>query len=81
MSFTPCGLQIPGPLVTPNRYGLLTVTEPITPEDGHWEGGVNWNDDLCSGIHSTTGFCPIPPTGSTPKIVDRDFQSCCASPF
>jgi hypothetical protein len=81
LAYTPCGLQIPGPIITPDRYGLLTVAEPMTPEDGHWEGGVTWDDNLCSDIHSTVGFCPIPVTGSVPKIADRDFQSCCAEPF
>lgn len=81
MSYTPCGLQVPGPLITPAKYGLLTVTDPITPNDGHWEGGITWDDDLCSDIHSTTGFCPIPVSGSTPKITDQDFQSCCVDPF
>lgn len=81
MPFTPCGLVVPGPKITPARYGLLTVTEPQTPEDGHWEGGVTWEDDLCSSIHSTVIDCPIPVTGSDPKIADRDFQSCCADPF
>lgn len=81
MAYTPCGFQVEGPKITPNRYGLLTVTEPLTPDDRHWEGGITWNDDLCSDIHSTVGFCPIPATGSTPKIADQDFQSCCADPF
>lgn len=81
MAYTPCGLLISGPKHTPNRYGLLTVAEPITPEDGHWEGGITWDDDLCSNIHSTTEYCPIPASGFTPKIADRDFQSCCADPF
>lgn len=77
MGYTSCGLEISGPKITPNRYGLLTVVDPITPKDGHWEGGVTWDDDLCSDIHSTTESCP----GSTPKSADRDFQSCCADPF
>lgn len=81
MPFTPCGLLVPGPKNSPNRYGLLTVTEPITPEDDHWEGGITWDDDLCSVVHSSTDTCPIPVTGFTPKITDRDFQSCCADPF
>ena len=81
MAYTPCGLFVPGPKTTPNRYGLLTVAEPITPEDGHWEGGITWDDDLCSSVHSTTEYCPIPVSGFAPKIADRDFQSCCADPF
>ncbi len=81
MPFTPCGLVVPGPRTTPDRYGLLTVTEPVTPEDGHWEGGITWDDDLCSGVHSTTEYCPIPNPEGPPKILDRDFQSCCADPF
>lgn len=81
MSFTPCGLEIEGPIPVKNRFGLLSVTNPITPADQHWEGGVTWTDDLCSDIFSTTGFCPIPPTGSTPKIADRSSVNCCASPF
>lgn len=81
-SYTPCGLEVAGPIVTPDRYGLLTVAEPITPDDGHWEGGITWDDDLCSDVHSTVGVCPIPVTGSTPiKFADRDFQACCADPF
>lgn len=35
MAYTPCGFRIPGPKFTPDRYGLLTVADPITPEDGH----------------------------------------------
>lgn len=81
MAYSPCGLEVSGPKHIPNRYGLLTVAKPTTPEDGHWEGGITWNDDLCSGIHSTTEYCPIPVSGFTPKILDRDFQSCCADPF
>lgn len=75
------GVQVSGPVVIPNRYGLLTVVDPITPENGHWEDGVFWDDDLCSDIHSLVENCPIPVTGSTPMIADRDFQSCEASPF
>jgi hypothetical protein len=81
MAYTPCGLLVPGPKTTPNRYGLLTVAEPVTPEDGHWEGGITWDDNLCSSVHSTTEYCPIPVSGFAPKIADRDFQSCCADPF
>ncbi len=81
MAYTPCGLQVPGPKRTPHRYGLLSVTDPITPEDGHWEGGITWDDDLCSNVHSTTEYCPIPVPGFPAKILDRDFQSCCADPF
>lgn len=81
MGFTPCGLEVEGPLVTPNQYGLFSVSEPTTLEDDHWEGGITWDDDLCSEVHSTVGFCPIPVTGSTPKIPDRDFEACCADPF
>lgn len=81
MPFTPCGLQVPGPKYTPNRYGLLTVSEPITPENGHWEGGITWDDELCSEVHSSLEYCPIPVSGFPPKITDRDFQSCCADPF
>lgn len=81
MAYTPCGLLVPGPKNTPNRYGLLTVAEPITPEDGHWEGGITWDDDLCSSIHTSSEYCPIPVSGFTTKISDRDFQSCCADPF
>lgn len=81
MGYTPCGLMVPGPKTTPNRYGLLTVAEPVTPEDGHWEGGITWDDNLCSSVHSTTEYCPIPVSGFAPKIADRDFQSCCADPF
>lgn len=81
MAYTPCGLLVPGPKTTPNRYGLLTVAEPNTPEDGHWEGGITWDDDLCSSIHSTTEYCPIPVSGFAPKITDRDSQTCCADPF
>lgn len=81
MAYTPCGLVVPGPKHTPNRYGLLTVSEPITPEDGHWEGGITWDDEYCSSIHSSLEYCPIPVTGFPPKITDRDFQSCCADPF
>lgn len=82
MAYTPCGKQVPGPKVTPDRYGLLTVVEPVTPEDQHWEAGITWDDDLCSGIHSTVYDCPIPESGTGPKrILDRDFQSCCADPF
>lgn len=81
MGFTPCGLEIPGPIVTPTKYGLFSVVSPITPEDGHWEGGVTWDEDYCSSVFSTVGFCPIPVTGSTPKIDDRSFDSCCADPF
>lgn len=81
MGFTPCGLEVPGPKLTPNLYGLFTVAEPITLEDGHWEGGITWSEELCSDIHSTTQFCPIPVTGVSPKITDSDFQSCCADPF
>ncbi len=78
MAYTPCGLQVPGPETSPHRYGLLAVAEPMTPEDGHWEGGITWDDDLCSGIHSSSDSCP---PASVPKITDRDFQSCCADPF
>lgn len=81
MPYTPCGLEVPGPKFYANRYGLLSIAEPITPEDGHWEGGITWDDDLCSEVHSTIEFCPIPVTGFAPKITDRDFQSCCADPF
>lgn len=81
MAYTPCGLQVPGPKNTPEKYGLLTVAEPITPEDGHWEGGITWDDELCSSIHTSSEYCPIPVSGFTPKISDRDFQSCCADPF
>lgn len=81
MGFTPCGKFVPGPKYTPSRYGLLTVAEPITPEDGHWEGGITWDDNICSDIHSTVEYCPVPVSGFTPKILDRDFQSCCADPF
>lgn len=81
MGFTPCGLEVPGPKYTPSRYGLLTVVDPITPEDGHWEGGITWDDDICSNVHSSSEYCPIPISGFTPKIMDRDFQSCCADPF
>lgn len=81
MAYTPCGLQVPGPKFTPNTYGLFSVAEPSTPVDGHWEGGITWDDDICSDIHSTVDFCPIPVTGFPPKILDRDFESCCAEPF
>ena len=81
MGYTPCGLQVPGPKITPDRYGLLTVVDPITPEDGHWEGGITWDDDLCTSIHSTVNYCPIPVDGIPPRILDRDFNSCCADPF
>lgn len=81
MAFTPCGLVVPGPKTTPDRYGLLTVTEPQTPEDGHWEGGITWDDDLCTSIHSTVNYCPIPDSEPNRRILDRDFQSCCADPF
>lgn len=81
MPFTPCGLQVPSPKIVGREFGLLSVIEPYTPEDVHWEGGITWDDDLCNDIHTTIGFCPIPVTGSTPKIADRDFQSCCADPF
>lgn len=81
MGYTPCGLRVPGPTFTPDRYGLLTVTEPQTPEDGHWEGGITWDNELCSSIHSSSEYCPIPVSGFTPKITDRDFESCCADPF
>lgn len=81
MGYTPCGLMVPGPKTTPNRYGLLTVAEPITPEDGHWEGGITWDDNLCSTIHTSSEYCPIPVTGVTPKITNRDSQTCCADPF
>lgn len=81
MAYTPCGLIVPGPKHSPNKYGLLTVTDPVTPEDGHWEGGITWDEDLCSEIFTTVGFCPIPATGSVPKISDRSDISCCADPF
>lgn len=81
MSYTPCGLLVPGPKITPNKLGLLSVVKPETPEDGHWEGGITWDNNLCSDIHSTVGFCPIPDEGSNPKTADRDFQACCADPF
>lgn len=81
MAYSPCGLLVPGPKNSPNRYGLLTVADPVTPQDGHWVGGITWDDDLCSSIHSSTEYCPIPVTGIPPRIMDRDFQSCCADPF
>lgn len=81
MAYTPCGLQVSPPKITGRDYGLLSVVDPITPDDGHWEGGITWDDFYCIDVHSTVGFCPIPVTGSTPKIADRDFQSCCADPF
>lgn len=81
MPYTPCGLVVPGPKHIPNRYGLLTVTDPITPEDGHWEGGITWDENLCSEIFTTVGFCPIPETGSVPKNADRSDIICCADPF
>jgi hypothetical protein len=81
MAYSPCGLLVPGPKNSSNRYGLLTVTDPVTPEDGHWVGGITWDDDLCSRVHSTTEYCPLPVSGFAPRITDRDFQSCCADPF
>lgn len=76
------GLHVPGPQITSSRYGLLTVTEPVTPDDDHWMvEGIIWDEDLCSGIHSTTNECPIPISGFTPRITDHDFQSCTSSPF
>ena len=81
MAYTPCGLQVPPPKVTGRDYGLLSVVEPFTPDDGHWEGGITWDDFYCIDLHSTVGFCPIPVTGSNPKIADRDFSACCADPF
>lgn len=81
MGYTPCGLVVPGPKYTPNRYGLLTVAEPTTPDNQHWEGGITWDDELCSEIHTSTDDCPIPVSGSVPKILDRDHESCCADPF
>lgn len=81
MSFTPCGLYVPSPTITPNRWGLLDVVEPTTPEDGHWEGGITWDNNFCTDINSTVGFCPIPEDGSNPKTAHRDFEACCADPF
>lgn len=81
MGYTPCGLLVPGPKNTSNQYGLLSIAPPITPEDGHWEGGITWDDDLCSSVHSNSDECPIPVSGFAPKITDRDFESCCADPF
>lgn len=81
MSFTPCGLYVPGPKITPNRFGLLSVVPPETPEDGHWEGGITWDSNFCTDIHSTVGFCPIPEEGSNPKIATRASLNCCADPF
>lgn len=81
MSYTPCGLYVPGPKITPNKYGLLNVVQPETPEDGHWEGGITWDNNFCTDIHSTVGFCPIPGEDSQTKTANRDFQACCADPF
>lgn len=79
MPFETCGVHVPGPVIVPRRNGLFTVTEPITPADRHWEGaGVNWDDLLCGSAHSTDFSCP---NIDNPKIEDRDFNNCCASPF
>lgn len=78
----PTGVQMPGPKNTFDRYGLLTVAEPVVPDNEHWiDDGILWNEDLCSSIHSTVEDCPIPVSGFAPMIQDRDFQSCQASPF
>jgi hypothetical protein len=76
------GVILEGPKHIPKRYGLLSVVEPLTPENGHWiEDGVLWEEKFCSDIHSTSERCPIPVSGFTPRILDRDFQTCSASPF
>lgn len=82
MPYTPCGLIVEPPKITPDKFGLLSVANPVTPEDPHWQGGITWDDDYCSDVHSTeVGSCPIPVTGSTPLVSDRDFNACCADPF
>lgn len=73
-----CGLQVPGPVILPARYGLLTVATPVTPADGHWEGGITWDNELCTEVHSTSLQCP---PVADPKIAERDFEACCADPF
>lgn len=80
MAILTCGVKVEAPFAPLPEYGLLSVTQPITPKDSHWEGtGVYWEDVLCTDVTSISGFV-CPPTGDA-KDVDRGKRICCAEPY
>lgn len=79
MSITgPRGLLVPGPVIQPARYGLLSVVQgPTTPGDVHWEAGLEFEDVLCGApvatglaVCSGTGNVKTPQGGPTFRSVD-----------
>lgn len=78
----PSGLLVRGPrCIGSVRYGLLSVVDPVTPTDQHWEGsGVEWEDFLCATqSQSFLDYCP-PVSGFT-KTATSDIDFCHADPF
>lgn len=64
-----------------DKYGLLKVVSPITPDDMHWmAAGINWEDDLC-GDGTETFIDDCPPASGFTKPNERNLFFCDADPF
>ncbi len=75
-------LLIKSPRCTdPPKYGLLSIIDPITPSDPHWQsGGIEWEDSLC-GNTAVTFIDSCPPASGFDKPAERGLNFCKADPF
>lgn len=60
------GVLLPGPVIEPTRYGLLSVVQgPYEFPSPEAEGGVEWEDALCGDVFTTLPGCGL---DSTPPV-------------
>lgn len=78
-------LLVPAPMFTPSQYGLLSVAQPATPDNAHWQNGVTWPAN-CIDADTTYEECiTVTGTGSPPAAPtlpsSTDFSYRGATPF
>lgn len=78
-------LIIEPPVFTPSPYGLLSVTQPATPTNTHWQNGVTYQANCIDAATTYEECIAVTGTGSPPAastfVADTNLITRGATPF